>query len=156
MEQIIKQYLDELAEKDQLFKDKYKPEHLEWCIKYLYRQAKFIAEQTKQKNMIAMNGDTVFHWAREYFDEGTNLKEEEERNAQKTREEASNKVVPEHDEDEDEDEDTSELETDINARIEESRRKAEEERIKREEEERYKREHKNGQITIFDILGEQK
>lgn len=154
MEQIIKQYLDELAEKDQLFKEKYNPEHLEWCIKYLYRQAKFIAEQTKEKNMIAIKGDTVFHWAREYFDEGTNLKEEEERNAQKTREEASNKVVPEHDEDEDED--TSELEADINARIEESRRKAEEERIKREEEERYKREHKNGQITIFDILGEQK
>lgn len=147
MEQIIKQYLDELAKKDQLFKEKYKPEHLEWCIEYLYRQAKFIAKQTKQKNMIAIKDDTVFHWAREYFDERINLKEEEERKAQKAREEASNKVVPEHDED------TSDLEADINARIEESRRKAEEYRIQKEKEERDKREHKDGQTTIFDLLG---
>ncbi|MBR3073617.1 Cas9 inhibitor AcrIIA9 family protein [Fibrobacter sp.] len=151
MEQIIKQYLDELAEKDQLFKEKYNPEHLEWCIKYLYRQAKFIAEQTKQKSMIAIKDDTVFHWAHEYFDERINIQEEQERAAQKAREEASNKIVPEHDEEEDED--TSELETDINARIEESRRKAEEYRIQKEKEERDKREHKDGQTTIFDILG---
>ena len=149
MEQIIKQYLDELAEKDQLFKDKYKPEHLEWCIKYLYRQAEFFANKKHGKTCVALISDTVFHWAREYFDEGINIREEQERAAQKAREEASNKIIPEHDEDED----TSELDADINARIEESRRKAEEERIKREEKERYKREHMNGQITIFDILG---
>lgn len=150
MEQIIKQYLDELAEKNQLFKEKYKPEHLEWCIKYLYRQAEYFADKKHEKTCVTLTSDTVFHWAREYFDEGINIREEQDRAAQKAREEASNKVVPEHDEDEDEN--TSELE----ARIEESRRKAEEERIKREEDERYKREHKNGQITIFDILGEQK
>ena len=98
-----------------------------------------------------MEEKTVFHWAREYFDEQINVREEQERAAQKAREEESNKVIPEHEEDEDED--TSELEADINARIEESRRKAEEYRIQKEKEERDKREHKDGQTTIFDLLG---
>ena len=147
MEQIIKQYLDELAEKDQLFKEKYNPDHLEWCIKYLYRQAKFIAVQTKQKNMIAMKSDTVFHWAREYFDEGTNLKEEAERLAKTKKEE---ELFPTNRDDfEDPMPDNSNLDT----LIEENKRMAEELQRKREEEERYKREHKNGQITIFDLLG---
>ena len=150
MEQIIKQYLDELAGKDQLFKEKYNPEHLEWCIKYLYRQAKFIADQTKQKNMIAIQSDTVFHWAREYFDEGTNLKEKAERLAKTKKEE---ELFPTNRDDfEDPMPDNSNLDT----LIEENKRKAEELQRNREEEKRYKREHENGQITIFDILGEQK
>lgn len=145
MEGIIIQYLESQARLDPCFKEKFNPEHIDGCIKYLYKQAEYIAKQTKQKNMIAIKDETAFHWAREYFDEGINIKEEEERIAKEKKAEELSKR---------EQEETAETNnSNLDAQIEESRKKAEEYEQKKKEEERYKREHANGQITIFDILG---
>ena len=137
MKGIIKEYLESQARIDECFKAKYNPEHLDYCIEYLYKNAEKLANKEK---CVAVKDETVFKWARDYFNDGINVKEEEERNKPAT---TSTKTEDE----------PEESESELQARIEESRKKAEEERKKREEKERSKREHANGQMTIFDILG---
>ena len=130
MKGIIKEYLESQARIDPCFKEKYKAELIDRCIKYIWKLAKEIANNSKDKNCIAIKDEEVFKWSRDYFNDEIWKKEEED-------------FPPWNDEDE----------KNLDERIAESRQKAEEYRIKKEEEKRNKLEHANGQMTIFDLIG---
>jgi len=143
MKGIIKEYLESQARIDPCFKEKYKPENFEGCINYITAQAEKLVKDKHGKQCVAVKEEEVFKWARDYFNDGINVKEAEERKLKEQKAAEKEKAL----------EEDPEIEININAEIEESRKKAEEYRKQREEEERSKREHANGQMTIFDILG---
>ena len=140
MEGIIKEYLESQARIDPCFKEKYKPEDFEGCIEYITAQAEKLVTDKHGKQCVAVKDEEVFKWARDYFNDGINVKEAEERKLEEQKAAEEEKAL-------------DETRINIEAEIEESRKKAEEYRKQREEEERSKREHANGQTTIFDILG---
>lgn len=130
MQEKIKQHLEERCKVDPCMAEKFNPEQLDDCWEFIVSMARDMA---KDESAIAIEDDIVYKWARDYFIEG------------KAEMEAKRKAEEE-------------------ARKEEARKKAEEERkarelakIKEEQEKRekahYEMEHKNGQTTIFDILG---
>lgn len=138
MEEQIKKYLDGFSSKDEFFKSKYDEKKIPDCVNYIFKQAE---EMANGKNAIGINDETVFKWARDYFIEGIAQREEEEKERRKAEELARK----EKEENEDP--------TEFDRIMEESRKKRKEEEAKRAMEERDKREHKDGQTTIFDLLG---
>ena len=135
---IIKEYLESQARIDPCFKEKYDETQLDKCIEFIWDMAR---EKADNERSIAIKDETVFKWARDFFNDGTAaLEAEKERKAEEERKKR-------------EEEDAKrKAEEKAKKKEEDAKRKAEE-KAKKKEEERYEREHAMGQITIFDILG---
>ena len=86
MKETIKSYLDGFALYDECFKAKYDTEMLDKCIDFIYSKAKELA---KDKEYIAIEDDTVFKWARDYFNDGIANKEKEEKSPKGCRSQSS-------------------------------------------------------------------
>lgn len=133
MKEIIKEYLESQARIDPCFKEKYDEMQLDKCIDFIYEHAELLVTERTGKQCVPINGETVFKWARDFFNDGTAaLEAEKERKAEEERKKRE--------------------EEEAKRKAEEEAKKKEEER-KRMEKERYEREHAMGQVTIFDILG---
>ena len=131
MKGIIKEYLESQARIDPCFKEKYDETQLDKCIEFIWDMAR--EKKADNESSIAIKDETVFKWARDFFNDGTAaLEAEKERKAEEERKKRE--------------------EEDAKRKAEEEAKKKEEER-KRMEKERYEREHAMGQITIFDLLG---
>lgn len=129
MKGIIKEYLESQARIDPCFKEKYDETQLDKCIDFIYEHAELLVTERTGKQCVQINDETVFKWARDFFNDGTAAleaeKERKEEEEKKRREEEAKKRAQE----------------------------AAEEAKKKAIEERNKREHENGQLTIFDLMG---
>ena len=72
-ENTIKAHLDKVAEGDAVFAEKYSPEGIKGCCKYIMAEAK----KKAQNGCAVIADEEVYGWAVHYFDEGLNAPEEE-------------------------------------------------------------------------------
>lgn len=68
MKGIIKEYLDSQARIDPCFKEKYDETQLDKCIEFIWDMAR---EKANNERSIAIKDETVFKWARDFFNDGT-------------------------------------------------------------------------------------
>lgn len=82
MVEVIKNYLDNYAKENELFKNAYsKPGRtIEKCIAYIISQAR---KEEIVNNCAVVEDDKVFHWAREYYENENDITEPIIKQAQK-------------------------------------------------------------------------
>lgn len=72
-ENTIKAHLDKVAETDAVFAEKYNPEGIAGCCKYITAEAK----KRAQNGCAIIADEEVYGWAVHYFDEGLDAPKEE-------------------------------------------------------------------------------
>lgn len=88
MKEILEKYLAEQAQKDPAFAKKFDPKKMGACVSYVTERAR---KYLQGKNG-AVEGTTVFKWARDFFNDGEAAEAEEDENGPET--EAPEKAEP--------------------------------------------------------------
>lgn len=93
MEEIVKKYLEEHCATDSVLAEKFNPELMPECYKFIYKMAEEMHGDSKSE-CLAIERTTVFKWARDFFIEGEAALEEE-RKAKQEKEAAERKAAQE-------------------------------------------------------------
>lgn len=72
MKNAIKQYLEEACQTDQALAEKYDESKLDECVNFINLKAKelYIKQNGKRNGCIGIERNSVFQWARHFFQEG--------------------------------------------------------------------------------------